>query len=190
MRYARRVLFLALAAAAVGAFAGPTGALAQFSTSYDLLNAIEDQNLSEIRELMAKCRCPNMRDSDGVPAFVLAARSGFAPVAEYFLEQGANPNIAARQSGLTALMAFARADNVAGVELLLEHGADINTADRSGETALMYAVRGRAMRALRVLVQKGADPAMANYQGQTPLDIAHANRYGMMERILTEAPAG
>jgi len=168
--------------------AGP--AQAQFSDRYDMLKAIDEQNYEEVRELMAKCRCPNTRNVDGEPALLLAAQSGSLEITEFILDEGANPNVRSRTSGTTALMVFARRDSVAGVELLLGRGADFDAADATGETALMYAVRGRARRVLPILLGKGANPDLANYQGQTAMDIAQRNRYRVMEQLLTDAASG
>lgn len=172
----------------VAVLSGP--AQAQFSDRYDMLKAIDEQNYDEVRELMAKCRCPNTRNADGEPALLLAARSGSLKITEFILDEGANPNAPSRTSGVTALMIFARRDNAAGVELLLGRGADVNAADNTGETALMYAVRGRARRVLPILLAKGADRERANYQGQTAIEIAQRNRYRQMERLLADAASG
>jgi len=180
---------ICLVGAALLAVSASQSAQAQFSDQYDMLKAIGEQDYAKVRELMAKCRCPNTRNVDGDPALLLAAQSGSLEIAEFFLKQGANPNARSRNSGMTALMEFARDDNVAGVELLVGHGADLDAADNTGEAAVIHAVRGRARRVLPILLKKGANPDLANYQGQTALEIARANRYRMMERLLVEAHA-
>jgi len=189
MKLIMQTRYLALSiACAVLALPEPAGA--QFSTPYELIKAIEDQKYEKVREMMLDCRCPNTRTAQGVPALVLAARDRSMKIVEYLLNSGANPNVKARNSRMTALMEFARRDNVAGVELMLENGANVNAADSSGETALMYAVSARAQRAVRVLLAKGADPQLANYQGQTPMDMARSRRYRRIETLLADAPAG
>jgi len=160
---------------------------AQYSTPVELIRAVEEGNVSKVRELMKECRCPNTRTTDGDPALVVAARNGSMQLARFLLESGANPNMASRESEVTALMEFAQQDQVAGVDLLLKNGAKIDAADSAGDTALMYAVSARAHRVVQLLTAKGADPRLANYQGQTALDLARSRRYRRIETLLRDA---
>lgn len=160
---------------------------AQFSTPYELQEAVEEGDFSEVRNLMAKCRCPNTRNGDGTPILVLAATQGNRDIAGYLMENGANPNATGRENGLSALMAFAERGNRAGIELMLNNGANIDAGDATGETALIKAVRARANSIVQLLLEQGADIMMPDYQGRTALDHARNLRNRRLVGILEQA---
>jgi uncharacterized protein len=80
-----------------------------------------------------------------------------AAVVTRLLVAGANPNIVTA-TGESPLMAAARAGSVDIVKALLEHGADVNAAEKvRGQTALMWAVSQRHPDVVRILLEHGAD---------------------------------
>ena len=120
-------------------------------------------------------------------------RFGLVDGARFLLERGANPN-----HGLSAHLP---SDTMASrIELLLEHGWDINRgqllhdanhghgcrvqtwlkygadpkiADANGQTALHFlAARGTCRDAIHTLVEGGANIGATNADGDTPLDLA------------------
>ena len=87
-----------------------------------------------------------------------ASRYGDAATIEALLDGGADVAGAARE-GETPLMAAARAGSVAAVQLLAEHGADLNAAELLQEqTALMWAAAEGHLEVVDVLLDHGADP--------------------------------
>jgi ankyrin repeat protein len=72
------------------------------------------------------------------------------------------------------------------VQLLLEHGADANTALPEGETALMTAARAGDVATLDALLAHGADPnARERWKGQTALMwAAHENNAAAVATLL------
>jgi hypothetical protein len=60
---------------------------------------------------------------------------------------------------------------IAAIELLRQHGADINAADRNGETALHLAV-GRGDEVVAYLLEHGAAADAKDRFGRTALDVA------------------
>ncbi|HEN5528820.1 Ankyrin repeat protein [Legionella moravica] len=64
------------------------------------------------------------------------------------------------------------------IDLLLKHGADINSADKEGMTALHYAVqnfynyREEPLNLIKKLIDCGASLEVQNKKEQTPIDIA------------------
>jgi ankyrin repeat protein len=118
----------------------------------------------------------NVNDADawGVSAVVLAAHAGFTDLVGFFLQSGADPNLA--RAGFTALHAAIMRRDYGMVTALLAHGADPNAPLRAwtptrrssrdwhfppalvGATPLWLAARFAEPGVMRWLVDKGADP--------------------------------
>jgi ankyrin repeat protein len=86
-------------------------------------------------------------------------------VIRVLLQLGANPNIP-DHSGTPALMYMARQNNLAGLALLLEYGAEINQQNNKRETVLFYAHR---VEIVAYLLKRGALINQQNIEHTTPL---------------------
>jgi ankyrin repeat protein len=60
-------------------------------------------------------------------------------------------------------------------EMLVGHGANINTVNKQGKTALMFAVESRQIRLITYLLKSGANVNVIDANGLTALRIAKAN---------------
>jgi len=171
------------------ALAGLTAASAQ-SPQYDLLKAIEDEDIKEATDLLARGISPNTRRrSSRIPALLIANDTGNLALLKLLLDYNANPNIADPDRGETVLMRRAVAGHVAGIQLMLSYKADPNRADIGQETALMKAVRARKFKAAQILLEAGADPNVQDLTGKTALEYAKLSRSRRMVRVLQEAGA-
>jgi len=106
----------------------------------------------------------NVNDADawGVSATVLAVHSGYRDLAEFLLDKGADPNLAA--AGFSALHeAIMRRDEKL-VKILLDHGADANVPLRTWtptrRTSKDFNFEPEVM---RLLVKHGADPLFVHH---------------------------
>jgi ankyrin repeat protein/energy-coupling factor transporter ATP-binding protein EcfA2 len=80
----------------------------------------------------------------GVTPLWLACRRSNLTIAKRLLEAGANPNATSTHTGESCLSRAATFGRVSVTHLLLEHGAKVDTCDKTGWTALHHAVsRGR-----------------------------------------------
>jgi ankyrin repeat protein len=141
----------------------------------------------------------------GATPFMRAAKSGDIEMARLLLEAGADPK-RTMPNGTTALMLAAglgwrngsplapsydqgsEAEAVQTLELLLEHGLDINAANADGETALHGAIGGRGSQVIvGFLLEHGADPLAANKREQTPLSIAESRSPAEISALVREA---
>ncbi|MEW6115223.1 MAG: ankyrin repeat domain-containing protein [Thermodesulfobacteriota bacterium] len=89
------------------------------------------------------------------------------------LENGADPN--ARHSiqfSHTALMIAAQNNDTEMLNLLLEHGADVNGRNFDQSTALHEAAKNGSLEAAQLLVNRGARRDIEDGYGQTPLNEA------------------
>jgi len=203
-----RLLGPAPEGAAARAAARPkTGALAQAAEAGDLESAQEavegDPGLLE-RE-----------DEAGWGAAAHAAWNGHKEVYDYLVSQGAATNVFT-EAALGPLQALAdrlranplaanardgrygappliwavRTGNRAGVEFLLDMGADVNLGDRSGRGALHAAVSAGRVELLRILLYAGADPQGRDERGQTPLHLAaDAGSFELCDMLLDAGAA-
>lgn len=81
------------------------------------------------------------------------------------IAQGANVN--ARDHGQTPLMRAAQNGHIRVMEVLLEHGADVNAQDDDGRTALMIAAGASDPVMVRLLLDRGAKLDIKDHDGFT-----------------------
>lgn len=82
---------------------------------------------------------------------------------------GANPN--ARCNGDLILNVASRKGDIKFLELLLNHGAEINNFDREGNTALINAAYNNHLEAVELLIKRGADPTATNNGGHVAKSV-------------------
>jgi ankyrin repeat protein len=75
------------------------------------------------------------------------------------------------------------------VKLLLEKGADVNTADGSSLTPLHWASGNGHFEAVKLLIEKGADVNAANGSRWTPLHCVSKNGHSEVVKLLLEKGA-
>jgi hypothetical protein len=121
-----------------------------------------------------------------------ACRNASVETLERLLQAGASAS-SAQRDGFTALMASARQNRPAVVDMLLFNGADVNAVvhvgSRRGWTALLYAAQSiprgtrdaHAAQTVLILVGNGADPNAADHSGFSVLMAACKSgaRYGV-----------
>jgi ankyrin repeat protein len=117
---------------------------------------------------------------DGFTGLGLACFFGHLETARRLLDQGADPNLASRNSLLVApLHSAVAADSPGLVKLLLARGAVADPAESSGFTPLHTAAGHGNREVIAMLVDAGADRSRKNREGKTPSDIAR--QYGHTE---------
>jgi uncharacterized protein len=101
-----------------------------------------------------------------------AANRGDLEAVREILASGTDPD--ARDSyGGTALHAAMFQDNMEIVQLLIDHGYDVNAQGSSnGYTPLHDAVWAGNLAAAEILIKNGADLSIQNREGQTPAEKA------------------
>ncbi|MCG8504534.1 MAG: ankyrin repeat domain-containing protein [Sphingomonadales bacterium] len=171
-----------MAGALAVAFAGP--AAAQFSDTWEFMEAVEKRDYREMRSRLFKGANINARNSDGLPSIVVAAEAGDLELARFLVGQGANVNATTEGRGETAVMRAAELGRDAMLRYLLENGADFDREDRGGETPLMKAAKARQEDAAEILIEAGADALLEDYTGRTALQFAEEARARGIIRLL------
>jgi hypothetical protein len=164
----------------------------------DLLQAIKEENLNEVRRFLDGGGNPNAQDKYGNTALKEATAKCNRAIVELLLERGADPNFqGTSESGMgilgTALHTICgmiikpRCYEIA--EILIRAGIDVNSVNTIKNTPLHNAAqRGNQMMIL-ILLKNGANPNVKNNSEITPL--LEASRYGHFEsvKLLLEAGA-
>ena len=167
-----------------------------------LMFAVRGGHLGAVQVLLEAGANVNDMLSDGQSALVVATANAHWEVADYLLDQGADPNLAG--AGWTALHQTVRTrrmnigfgtpgpipvgtlDSIQVLAKLIEKGVDVNARmtrngikdgqrnrlNRLGATAFLLSAKVTDVEAMQVLVDAGADPIMPNADGTTPLMVA------------------
>jgi len=107
--------------------------------------------------------------SAGAPAFALAVATKCSICIELV-----SKNLDAAASTIELASSTAALGDVNAVRLMLDHGANVNTAGPFGRTPLMYAAVSYLLplEEVKLLIERGADVNAKSASGQTALDIA------------------
>ncbi|KAL8846507.1 MAG: hypothetical protein Q9221_008410 [Calogaya cf. arnoldii] len=123
------------------------------------------------------------------PAIVRAAQAGSVIEVETLLSQGADVGAIHRQSGRNALAVASHCGNENVVQLLLQHGADVNTRDASSLCPLHLAAMRGHYGVVEQLLQEHARVDELGPNDETPLRIASDKGYTDFVELLIRAKA-
>lgn len=175
----RRHILVRSAAAMLALSAVP--AAAQFSDSYNFLNAVRQSDGTKATKALEGngATLVNTRDySTGETALLITIKRRDLTWSSFLLGKGANPNVRDGQ-GNAPLHAAALLGFTEGAELLLGRNAQVNLANNSGETPLIIAVQQRNVPMVRLLLTNGADPKLADrIAGKSARDYASEDPRG------------
>ncbi|MGI8786132.1 MAG: ankyrin repeat domain-containing protein [Pyrinomonadaceae bacterium] len=149
------------------------GGIGMIEYELPLLKAVSEDNLAEIKSLLAGGADVNGREKNSgkITALFIAVENGNIETVKTLLEFGAKIN-ARDEEKQTALM---RLDDDAApelVKLLLSYGAKIKAVDDEDSNVLHHVAVLVKPEVLQILIDEGADIDAQNREGQTPLMIA------------------
>lgn len=135
-----------------------------------LFNAVLDNNLEEVKNLIARGESVNGKEkkSENITPLFLAVENGNAEIAETLLNFGAKINVR-DENRQTPLMQLDDDASPELIRLLIKHGAKVNVADKEGNTPLILAAENASAEVLQILIDHGADVNAQNKEGQTAL---------------------
>ena len=144
----QKLVVLSVVWAVFAACAPVTGCKRPFGSSreeQDFLGAVQDGDLQAAREFVRRSVNVNARTDDGC---------AFGPL---------------------HIAVLKKPSNLAMVDFLVTHGADLDLRDSLGKTPLHYAATQRDdVDIVEFLLAHGADPHAVDQLGHSPLDVAQA----------------
>ena len=135
-------------------------------TPVSLAKAVTEGNAVAVTLILKAGVSPDAVDPSGNSALLTACAHGRAAIATTLLDAGADPNAARPGDGFLPLMAASARADLATMERLLLHCAEIDAADAKGHTALHHALFSRQTDAVRWLISRGA-PVIGDCCGGT-----------------------
>jgi ankyrin repeat protein len=124
----------------------------------------------------------------GVTALTMAASENRYEAAVYILSLGVDATVSAGDMGPMTAAAIEADERF--VQLLLDHGGDVNERAIGCHTPLMIAAENDNLAVARLLLAQGADPGAVGSEGLTARGIAEAHGHDEMARLLSEREGG
>jgi hypothetical protein len=158
-----------------------TGSVTIISAETPLLIAILDDDVAQVRDLLARGADINALDK-GMDSTALggAVSRGNPELVQVLINAGADPNVK-NGSEQTALMRLNERSSVEIVRALLDAGAKVNHKDEDGDTALHEAAALEKTEILQALLDSGAKVNARNKEGKTALMVAAED--GQLENV-------
>ncbi len=151
-----------------------------------LIRAVKQNDIEQVRVLLAQHVNVDAVEADGATALYWAAQRDNLEIADLLIAAGANVRAATRYN-VTPLSLACLNGNASLIEHLLKAGADANATSNEGQTPLMTASLTGKVDAIRVLLLHGAKVNEREpYKGQTALMWAASEGNAAAESLLVE----
>eukprot|EP01035_Chromulina_nebulosa_P025176 gene25176-32845_t len=143
----------------------------------DLFYAALEGSHSKVNSLLKNGAKPNFfhRPEDNKNSLHVASEHGYDDIVELLIKHDAVVDGKVTSTYDTPLLLACRNNHITTVQLLIKHGANVNTGNCYGNTALHEAAREGHTEILKVLIDSGAKVNIQNKKGSTPL---HFGCYG------------
>ncbi len=147
-----------------------SGSMVSISYRSQLFTAVSNDNLEEVKNLIARGENVNLKDENysNITPLFLAVENGNAEIAETLLNFGAKVNVK-DSNKQTPLMRLDEDASPELVNLLINHGAKINLTDKDDNNALILSSRSARPEVLRILTNYISNINAQNSEGRTAL---------------------
>merc|ERR1711972_1051507 len=142
--------------------------------------AVEQNKRKMVTRILEARARPDLVDSRGRTALMLATLWGFTESMASLLSHGASHDIQ-DACGRQALHYAAYSQNNTGdaIDILIAAKADVHARDANGSTPLMGGAFHQSKAAVDKLLRHGAGALQIDYAGQRALDYARLGRHGL-----------
>ncbi|KAL4876389.1 ankyrin repeat-containing domain protein [Aspergillus karnatakaensis] len=144
----------------------------------------------QIVRFLLEHRAPHVPNNQGVYPIHLAAAFNRTAELEILLSFEIDVNIHHPASRRTPIWWAAYSGSIHALDILVQHGGDVNMADAWGQTPVFIAAINNLPDVLQKLLGLGADPSIATEDGVTPLGVASEKGFAGTVDILTEYEKG
>lgn len=163
----------------------PMHATPQDEVNAQLLKATRSGDVIAMQTALEAGANVNGKDNGGLTPLHLATCCNSIEKITTLLRYGANPNIASNTKKITPLHKAASSGHTAIADVLVQHGADVNSNDDSGNTPLHAAASCGHIETVDLLLLHDADIDPQNNSGNTPLhNAAYAQHAHCAQRLL------
>ena len=154
----------------------------------EFIDAVNKGDTSKIRTLLKEGAKPEMKDTGGKPAVLIAIENGSDAIVRLFLENGLDTDIKLFKNKKLTLFVYAmhNAKYKCALEILKAGGSsDFNHRYKDGKTALMLAIDNGNAALINLLIEKNFDPDRTDQFGNTALMYAaEKNMYSVADKLL------
>lgn len=124
-----------------------------------LLSAVERGEVAAARTLLQQGTHTAARNKAGRTLLIIAVGRGDLEMAKLLVQAGASVNDCTdTPTGSSVLAWAAEGNNLQVIELLLDHGADIDGTGRNSQSALFFAAGRNRLAMAKLLLRRGANP--------------------------------
>ena len=157
----------------------------------NLIKAVEKNDLEKVETLLEKGEDPNEYNEEGLFPLWRATANNNVAMTKLLLENGANVDQENKTSSgnLTSLIFPSQEGYLEIVQLLVEHGADVNYNAFRGFTPIRIAARNGHLKIVKFLAENGADIDSKAMDGATPLEHAASKGHYEIVKFLIEKGA-
>lgn len=139
---------------------------------YELLQAVENQNIQEVKRLIETGANLNYNENfkKQAPIYIAVQRKNM-DIIKLLVDAGADLNVRNYEGWTPLIYAVSSNEDETSlkiINLLLEAGADVNLSDNTGQTPIMN-VGYKPESILKLLLDYGADVNKKDKEGKTPL---------------------
>ncbi len=166
----------------------------QFSTML-WLNAVEHNDISEIKSFLAQGIDVKRKNEDGWAALHVAAHHGHKAVVELLIKFGADVNQkiqsywALHRTHWTPVEMAIEKGHIEIVKMLLSAGADMQSMQSASCGPLQLAVTHNYIEIVKLLLAHDVDVNVPNKDGSTAIHIAAENGFAEIVQLLLDAGA-
>ena len=154
------------------------------------MNAVSSGKIEAVMFLFDHKIDANCETTTGMTALMQAVMFGYKEIVEELLSKGENPEASNNVSGATPLIFATWYHHPAIAQILLAHGAKVDSFNHSGMTALMHACRENKQRIAKILLRFGANPELNDIKGRSAVSLAKEKGYSDLVKILESKNLG
>jgi ankyrin repeat protein len=151
-----------------------------------LHQAVYQGGITTVKNLLAAGTSSiNFKNNKSLTPLLVAVSNLNFDISNLLLKYGADPNISSPSDGNSPLHVAAENGLSWLGEILLEHGAKIDAANKDGATPLILAAQWQHRDFAAMLIRRGANPAIADREGKTAPDYALESGFKSMEEVFS-----